>query len=741
MAEGIPLPEKDTKDLDRASVLRVTIGYVRLRESLGNAKERTKHRMEVARKVKGMDSVTEEMFKALDGFLLVISNEGLITFASESVADHLGLREVDVMGHNIRDLVHPQDFMEVAHIFADHDPLVKPDLEHELLQSSQKHFVVRMRSTFSASVRSITRCASFKPIYCSAKVTYQPSTNPLFPYKREIARISVICRVAGTVDLRDMCIGTCVMTKHDIQYNCVYVDNKMKLILGYDPADMMTSNAFVFFHPGDLSEDHVHASHMQMIHTGENKSPAFRALTKWGTWVWVRSLKQCLYDPTTHQPVGIAIYSWLIGPAGAIECNRAFLEQYGSDHLPNVKEQFKSVLGNKYNPEHCYNPNYVTVFPKRESPPQQPTSKLDSVTKTPPSAHSPHPSTQQPRSSGQPPHPSTQQPHTQTRSSHPQLHQLHPSAAPQQDCVLHQHIPQHSPPIHQHVTGFNDCTTPLMPPTPLSAQPQVMTHPLPTGPPPGQMTMHPATATLLPSHQPHPMMTPSQQPPTHLFSDVPPTSFAEHQPPVSVNCSVVTNGVQHQYNTQQVFSPPLTPPENNVLPTLGHTSPGDQGNSYTPPPCSQVMGSTILSPPHDTTSAHTPVVFPEHGKDYYVQNSSFNMTPSPSGSEHYSHSSFSPVGNGNQDDHMNPLNNLPSYVNMPLQQQNGCFNGGGMAPKVNGFTYGDLSGDNFSDFSFNASLGIFPKGGVTRNGTPGIHSNGVACHAQVGLDKRQPLFP
>ena len=49
MAEGIPLPEKDTKDLDRASVLRVTIGYVRLRESLGNAKERTKHRMEVAR--------------------------------------------------------------------------------------------------------------------------------------------------------------------------------------------------------------------------------------------------------------------------------------------------------------------------------------------------------------------------------------------------------------------------------------------------------------------------------------------------------------------------------------------------------------------------------------------------------------------------------------------------------------------------------------------------------------------
>ena len=36
------------------------------------------------------------------------------------------------------------------------------DLEESMLQSRQKHFVVRMRSTFSASVRSITRCASFK---------------------------------------------------------------------------------------------------------------------------------------------------------------------------------------------------------------------------------------------------------------------------------------------------------------------------------------------------------------------------------------------------------------------------------------------------------------------------------------------------------------------------------------------------------------------------------------------------
>ena len=45
---------------------------------------------------------------------------------------------------------------------ANNDMLYSSDLEEVLLQSRQKHFVVRMRSTFSASVRSITRCASFK---------------------------------------------------------------------------------------------------------------------------------------------------------------------------------------------------------------------------------------------------------------------------------------------------------------------------------------------------------------------------------------------------------------------------------------------------------------------------------------------------------------------------------------------------------------------------------------------------
>ena len=65
-----------------------------------------------------------------------------------------------------------------------------------------------------------------QPMYCSAQVSYRPSTQPMNPYKREVAQVTVLCRVAGLVDVKDMCLGVCVMSKLDMTYNCRFVDNK-----------------------------------------------------------------------------------------------------------------------------------------------------------------------------------------------------------------------------------------------------------------------------------------------------------------------------------------------------------------------------------------------------------------------------------------------------------------------------------------------------------------------------------
>ena len=387
-------------------------------------------------------------------------------------------------------------------------------------------------------------------------------------------------------------------------------------------------------------------------------------------------------------------------PAGAIECNKAFLKQYGSDHLPNAKEQFKSVLGSNFNPDDCYNPNYVPFYPKQELPAHPPTtSKVEAVKEIP----------------------TAPQPPMSSRSHQEPL-------APQQ-------MPSSTQSFQHCSSGLRGSHPTLAPPPP--SQPQ-MTHTLPPGPPlmqPTGMTHPPSMGADLANPY---ITTHPQQPGTLMYSQAPAT-FGTHHPPTTIHSSLVTNDGQPQLITQQVFSPPLTPPESSKLPVL----PADldeQGHTY-PLPCTQSMGSTILSPPVEASPVKTSAIFSNQTKDYYVQNSCFNMTPSPSGSDHYSHSSFSPLGNGIEDGHTNhPPHQQQSYSDVSLQQNYpGCYSGSDVVvPEMNRGPFVQVCHDGFSNSDFESGLGGHPPGSMAGPYISNIHNSQMMFHSQVGFNTRQP---
>ena len=63
-------------------------------------------------------------------------------------------------------------------------------------------------------------------------------------------------------------------------------------------------------------------------------------------------------------------------PSDAIECNRAFIRQYGSDHLPNAPQQFSEVLGSNFNPCDTQNSMYRPLY----APPGMPPATAATVT-------------------------------------------------------------------------------------------------------------------------------------------------------------------------------------------------------------------------------------------------------------------------------------------------------------------------------------------------------------------------
>ncbi len=70
---------------------------------------------------------------------------------------------MDVIGIDLKDIIHPQDFMDVAAIFQSQGHDVGPDIEALLGNNHRRrNFVARMRCAFTPSVRSVTRCSNFK---------------------------------------------------------------------------------------------------------------------------------------------------------------------------------------------------------------------------------------------------------------------------------------------------------------------------------------------------------------------------------------------------------------------------------------------------------------------------------------------------------------------------------------------------------------------------------------------------
>ena len=54
------------------------------------------------------------------------------------------------------------------------------------------------------------------------------------------------------------------------------------------------------------------SSSLSVLSRGRSFSPCYRFMSRWGDWVWVRSKSYMLYNPISHLPEGIAIYTWIV---------------------------------------------------------------------------------------------------------------------------------------------------------------------------------------------------------------------------------------------------------------------------------------------------------------------------------------------------------------------------------------------------------------------------------------------
>ncbi|XP_058987665.1 protein trachealess [Musca domestica] len=126
LAKMLPLPAAITSQLDKASIIRLTISYLKLRDFSSHGdppwtrEQSTSSKLKSAaiRRSPAVDLFEQHqgthILQSLDGFALAVAADGRFLYISETVSIYLGLSQVEMTGSSIFDYIHQGDHAEIA---------------------------------------------------------------------------------------------------------------------------------------------------------------------------------------------------------------------------------------------------------------------------------------------------------------------------------------------------------------------------------------------------------------------------------------------------------------------------------------------------------------------------------------------------------------------------------------------------------------------------------------------------
>ncbi|KAL6444882.1 hypothetical protein ACFW04_002123 [Cataglyphis niger] len=161
LAAALPIEQEQAAHLDKASVMRLAIAYLKVR-SVVDSTSLTKSES---------SAEMDELFpKALNGFMLVLSSDGNMVYLSENVSDYLGVSQMDMMGQSVYEYSHPCDHDELRECLSS-----KPTDKDE---NRTCNFFLRLKCTLTNKGRKVNlKSASYKVIHCTGKLTNIRDSN------------------------------------------------------------------------------------------------------------------------------------------------------------------------------------------------------------------------------------------------------------------------------------------------------------------------------------------------------------------------------------------------------------------------------------------------------------------------------------------------------------------------------------------------------------------------------------
>ncbi|XP_032573668.1 protein trachealess isoform X4 [Drosophila sechellia] len=343
LAKMLPLPAAITSQLDKASIIRLTISYLKLRDFSGHgdppwtreASSSSKLKSAAIRRSPAVDLFEQHqgthILQSLDGFALAVAADGRFLYISETVSIYLGLSQVEMTGSSIFDYIHQADHSEIAEQLglsltsgggggssssggggggagggmasptsgASDDGsgthgTNNPDVAASMTQAStsgykgyDRSFCVRMKSTLtkrgchfkSSGYRVVLLLCKLRPQY-----TFSHSRKSQPPLLGMVA-LAIALPPPSVHEIRLEC--DMFVTRVNFDLRVAHCEPRVSDLLDYSPEDLVNKSLYSLCHAEDANR--LRKSHSDLIEKGQVLTGYYRLMNKSGGYTWLQT--------------------------------------------------------------------------------------------------------------------------------------------------------------------------------------------------------------------------------------------------------------------------------------------------------------------------------------------------------------------------------------------------------------------------------------------------------------------
>ncbi|ETE64108.1 Hypoxia-inducible factor 1-alpha [Ophiophagus hannah] len=281
LAHQLPLPHHVSAHLDKASVMRLTISYLRMRKLLDADDLEAEAEMET--------QLNCFYLKALDGFVMVLSEDGDMIYTSENVNKCMGLTQFELTGH--RSVKKGKD------------------------QNTERSFFLRMKCTLTSRGRTVNiKSATWKVLHCTGHIrVYENCNNQnVCGYKKPpMTCLVLICEpIPHPSNIEVPLDSKTFLSRHSLDMKFSYCDERITELIGYDHEELLGHSVYEYYHA--LDSDHLTKTHHDMFAKGQVTTGQYRMLAKQGGYVWVETQATVIYNTKNSQPQCIVCVNYVL---------------------------------------------------------------------------------------------------------------------------------------------------------------------------------------------------------------------------------------------------------------------------------------------------------------------------------------------------------------------------------------------------------------------------------------------